>query len=165
MDKSIDKKRSFGAVSKELTLETHVIRFWESKFPQIKPKIGKGKRRYYFDKEIAVLSKIKSLLYDEGYSISGLQKLLKKRKKSNLKEQNIEFLLTKELEEHHKSDSSKDDQDRASGDANKKIEIDDFISSNVILSNFTANLKGDEKSALGQIVNRIEANLNKLENL
>jgi DNA-binding transcriptional MerR regulator len=165
MEKSIDKKRSIGAVSKELGLETHVIRFWESKFPQIKPKIGKGKRRYYFDKEITVLSKVKSLLYDEGYSISGLQKLLKKRKKSNLKEQNIEFLLSRELEEHHKAAHKEASHQDLSSNDQKKIEIDDFIPSNVALSNLTPNLKGDEKSTLGQIVNRIEANLNKLENL
>ena len=62
MEKIIDKKRSIGDAAKEIGLETHVIRFWESKFPQIKPKIGKGDRRYYFDKEIKVLTKIKSLL-------------------------------------------------------------------------------------------------------
>ena len=48
MNKIIDKKRSIGNAAKEVGIKTHVIRFWESKFPQIKPKIGKGSRRYYF---------------------------------------------------------------------------------------------------------------------
>jgi DNA-binding transcriptional MerR regulator len=89
----IDKKRSIGEVAEILGVETHVIRFWESKFPQIKPEIGKGARRYYFDKDLAILTKIKTMLYEEGYTITGLQNLLKKRKKNDSKEQNIQFLL------------------------------------------------------------------------
>lgn len=154
MDKKIDKKRSIGAVAKELELETHVIRFWELKFPQIKPEIGRGKRRYYFDKEVAVLNKIKSLLYDEGYSIAGLQKLLKKRKKSDLKEQNIEFLLAEEIAENHLHDASKE--------MSKTVEIDDFITADISLM---GSLKIDDKSTINQIISRLEFNLNKLASL
>ena len=155
MEKTIDKKRSIGEVAKELGLETHVIRFWENKFPQIKPKIGKGKRRYYFDHEVAVLTKIRSLLYDEGYSIAGLQRLLKKRKKSDLKEQNVEFLLTEELEQSQSHGNNHD----------KKIDLDDFIASDVDFSGLTANLNLDDKSTINQIIENIELNLSKLESL
>lgn len=93
LDKKIDKKRAIGDVAKDLGVETHVIRFWESKFPQIKPEIGKGSRRYYFEKDVAILTKIKTLLHDEGYTIAGLQKLLKKRKKDGKKEADLDFLI------------------------------------------------------------------------
>jgi len=128
MTKTIDKKRSIGDVAEEIGLETHVIRFWESKFPQIKPQIGKGNRRYYFDKEIAVLNKIKSLLYDEGYSIAGLQKLLKKRKDSVLKEQNLEFLLVDAVENASIKDDSK--KDASNNRATPDFSLDDFIDHN-----------------------------------
>ncbi len=139
MEKIIDKKRSIGDASKEIGVETHVIRFWESKFPQIKPQIGKGSRRYYFDKEIAILNKVKSLLYEEGYSISGLQKLLKKRKKSNLKEQNIDFLLSIHSEEQPKSENN--------------FALDDFI---------IPDLNQENRSAISQLITKIELSLNKL---
>jgi len=139
MEKIIDKKRSIGDASKEIGVETHVIRFWESKFPQIKPKIGKGSRRYYFDKEIAVLNKVKSLLYEEGYSISGLQKILKKRTESNLKEQNIDFLSSISSETQPKT--------------NNDFSLDDFI---------TPDLNQEDRAAISQIITKIELSLNKL---
>ena len=58
-DLGMDRKRSIGEVAKELKIETHVIRFWEEKFPQIKPDIGAGKRRYYYNKQLKVLKRIK----------------------------------------------------------------------------------------------------------
>ena len=58
-NKKIDKKRSIGLASKELGVDTHTLRFWEKEFPQIKPDIGKGGRRYYFDKDIQNIEKIK----------------------------------------------------------------------------------------------------------
>lgn len=148
MEKIIDKKRSIGEAAKELGLGTHVIRFWESKFPQIKPQIGKGDRRYYFDKEMAVLAKIKSLLYDEGYSISGLQKLLKKRKESDLKEQNLEFLSASDND----TDSLEEDLEFFS--------LDDFIKPEI------SSIKkpdADFKNSINQIITKIESNLKKLE--
>lgn len=78
--KVTDKKRSIGIASKELALDTHVLRFWEKEFPQIKPDIGKGGRRYYFNKDVDNIKKIKYFLYDEGYTIKGLQNLLSNNK-------------------------------------------------------------------------------------
>jgi DNA-binding transcriptional MerR regulator len=87
--RKIDKRRSIGLVAKEVDIQEHTIRFWETQFSQIKPTIGRGNRRYYFDKDIDTIQKIKYFLYDEGYTIKGLQKLLENKK----------HLLKKSLEE------------------------------------------------------------------
>lgn len=91
-DLGVDRKRSIGDVAKELGVETHVIRFWEENFPQIKPEIGSGKRRYYYNKQLKILKRIKKFLYEEGYTIAGLQKLLKKRKQDENKEEDLDVL-------------------------------------------------------------------------
>ena len=89
----VDRKKSIGEVAKELNIETHVIRFWEENFPQIKPEIGAGKRRYYYNKQVKVLKKIKRFLYEEGYTVAGLQKLLKRRKEDAHKEEDLETII------------------------------------------------------------------------
>ncbi|MFT7087202.1 MAG: DNA-binding transcriptional MerR regulator [Rickettsiales bacterium] len=149
MKKIIDKKRSIGTVADELGVRTHVIRFWEEKFSQIKPQIGKGDRRYYFNDQVAVLKKIKSLLHDEGYSIAGLQKLLNKRKKSDLKENNLEFLRAKDVQ----------NIDEENEDSNL-ISLGDFIDpSNPTL---VPDLNLSQKEEINKILSRIEENLEKL---
>jgi DNA-binding transcriptional MerR regulator len=95
---SLDKKRSIGEVAKELKIPTHVIRFWESKFSQIKPELGRGKRRYYYQKDLEILKKIKKFLYEQGYTISGLQKLLKSRQNSQAQKEDIDLILSKAYE-------------------------------------------------------------------
>ena len=75
---NIDKKRSIGQASKEIGVQEHVVRYWETQFSDyIKPTIGSGNRRYFFDKDIKVLQFIKHHLHDKGYTIKGLQNLLK----------------------------------------------------------------------------------------
>ena len=69
--------RTISEVAAELELPQHVLRFWESKFDQIKPMKRGGGRRYYRPEDIEILKKIKALLYEEGYTIKGVQKLLK----------------------------------------------------------------------------------------
>lgn len=91
-DFGIDKKRSIGEVAQELGVEPHVIRFWEENFEQIKPEIGKGGRRYYYNKQLKILRRIKKFLHEEGYTIAGLQKLLKKRKADSYKEEDLEII-------------------------------------------------------------------------
>ena len=95
-DLGVDRKRSIGEVAKELKVETHVIRFWEENFPQIKPEIGAGKRRYYYNKQLKILKRIKKFLYEEGYTVAGLQKLLKKRKYDDHKEEDLDIILSDE---------------------------------------------------------------------
>ena len=71
--------RTISEVADELNVQPHVLRFWESKFTQIKPMKRRGGRRYYSPKDVEILTKIQRLLYNEGYTIKGVQKVLKKR--------------------------------------------------------------------------------------
>ncbi|NVK18015.1 MAG: MerR family transcriptional regulator [Methylocystaceae bacterium] len=76
-DKSADAFRTISEVASELGLATHVLRFWESKFPQIKPLKRAGGRRYYRPDDVALLRRLQTLLHDEGYTIKGVQKLFR----------------------------------------------------------------------------------------
>lgn len=73
--KSKDALRTIGEVADLILVEQHVIRFWESKFPQVKPRKNRG-IRYYTLRDIELLFRIKTYLYDEGYTIKGVQQLL-----------------------------------------------------------------------------------------
>jgi DNA-binding transcriptional MerR regulator len=75
--KSATAFRTISEVASELDVAQHVLRFWESKFPQVRPLKRGGGRRYYRPEDIELLRQIRSLLYDEGYTIKGAQKLLK----------------------------------------------------------------------------------------
>ncbi|MGF9562310.1 MerR family transcriptional regulator [Neorhizobium sp. JUb45] len=77
MDKSPDAFRTISEVADDLDLPQHVLRFWETRFPQIKPMKRGGGRRYYRPDDIDLLKGIRHLLYDHGYTIKGVQKLLK----------------------------------------------------------------------------------------
>ena len=84
MDKSDSAYKTIGEVAKILNLKsnnkgvlsTHVIRFWETQFKQIKPKILNSNRRYYDEKTINLLKKVKFLLKDQGMTINGVKKIL-----------------------------------------------------------------------------------------
>lgn len=69
--------RTISEVADELKVQQHVLRFWETKFTQIKPLKRGGGRRYYRPEDVALLKRIHALLYTEGYTIKGVQKLLK----------------------------------------------------------------------------------------
>tara|TARA_A100001388_G_C28623768_1_gene428858 strand:- start:154 stop:582 length:429 start_codon:yes stop_codon:yes gene_type:complete len=75
--KSPEAFRTISEVSKDLSLPQHVLRFWETKFVQIKPIKRGGGRRYYRPEDIRLLKGIKSLLYNDGYTIRGVQKVIK----------------------------------------------------------------------------------------
>ena len=75
--KSAEAFRTISEVAGELALPQHVLRFWETKFPQIKPLKRGGGRRYYRPQDMALLRRIQSLLYGDGYTIRGVQKLLR----------------------------------------------------------------------------------------
>jgi DNA-binding transcriptional MerR regulator len=79
MEKSPDAFRTITEVAEGLDLPQHVLRFWETRFPQIKPLKRGGGRRYYRPEDIELLGAIKRLLYGEGYTIKGVQKLLKEQ--------------------------------------------------------------------------------------
>ena len=84
MDKSDSAYKTIGEVAKILNLKsnskgdlpTHIIRFWETQFKQIKPKILNSNRRYYDEKTINLLKKIKFLLKEQGMTINGVKKIL-----------------------------------------------------------------------------------------
>ena len=77
MDKSPDAFRTISEVAESLDTPAHVLRFWESRFPQIKPVKRAGGRRYYRPSDVALLTGIKRLLHDEGLTIRGVQKILR----------------------------------------------------------------------------------------
>ena len=84
MDKSYKAYKTIGEVAKILKLKTnkkgnlptHIIRFWETQFKQIKPKILNSNRRYYDEKSINLLKKVKFLLKEQGMTINGVKKIL-----------------------------------------------------------------------------------------
>ena len=69
--------RTISEVADELHIPQHVLRFWETKFPQVKPLKRGGGRRYYRPDDIALLRRISDLLYTQGYTIKGVQRLLR----------------------------------------------------------------------------------------
>jgi len=113
MNKLNSAYKSIGEVAEILDLRdekkgrlcTHTIRFWEQKFKQIKPKLFNTNRRYYDQKSILILKKIKYLLKDQGMTIEGVKKMLKKNnslelddfsnKPINVRDNNLKIKLSK----------------------------------------------------------------------
>jgi DNA-binding transcriptional MerR regulator len=71
--------RTISEVASDLDVPQHVLRFWETKFTQIRPLKRGGGRRYYRPEDVDLLRRIRNLLYDEGYTIKGVQRLLRER--------------------------------------------------------------------------------------
>lgn len=69
--------KTISEVSEELDVPTHVLRFWESRFPQVKPQRMRGGRRYYRPGDVQLLKRIKTLLYSQGYTIKGAKQHVK----------------------------------------------------------------------------------------
>jgi len=78
-DKSPDAFRTISEVAEDLDLPQHVLRFWETRFSQIKPLKRGGGRRYYRPDDVELLKGIRHLLYGEGYTIKGVQRILKEQ--------------------------------------------------------------------------------------
>ncbi len=79
INKSKSAFRSIAEVTEDLGIAPHVLRFWETKFSQIKPMKTKSSRRYYRPDDVELLALIKELLYERRYTIEGVQKLFKNR--------------------------------------------------------------------------------------
>ena len=77
MEKSPDAFRTISEVAEELDVPQHVLRFWETRFSQIRPMKRAGGRRYYRPNDVDLLRGIRTLLYGEGYTIKGVQKILR----------------------------------------------------------------------------------------
>ncbi|MDM7851519.1 MerR family transcriptional regulator [Pseudochrobactrum kiredjianiae] len=85
MNKSPDAFKTISEVAEDLDLPQHVLRFWETRFTQIKPMKRGGGRRYYRPLDVELLKGIRHLLYDQGYTIKGVQRLLR--------ENNAQFII------------------------------------------------------------------------
>lgn len=79
INKSKDAFRTIAEVADELDIATHVLRFWETKFPQIQPMKRSGGRRYYRPDDVELVRKIKYYLYDKRYTIEGVKKVIKEK--------------------------------------------------------------------------------------
>jgi len=91
-EKSVSAYKTISEVSKQIDVPSHVLRFWETKFSQVKPIKRSGGRRYYRSEDIDVLVQIRTLLYKEGYTIKGAKKALKSYLKTELNHPNIRDL-------------------------------------------------------------------------
>ena len=96
-EKSVSAYKTISEVSKQIDVPSHVLRFWETKFGQVKPIKRSGGRRYYRSEDIDVLIQIRTLLYKEGYTIKGAKKALKSYLKTELNQSKIKN-LTKHAE-------------------------------------------------------------------
>ena len=101
--KSPEAFRTISEVSKDLSLPQHVLRFWETKFVQIKPIKRGGGRRYYRPEDVSLLRGIKNLLYNDGYTIRGVQKVIK--------ENGTRQLLEMDTSNKHFTDNKKNNND------------------------------------------------------
>jgi DNA-binding transcriptional MerR regulator len=88
--KSVSAFRTISEVSAELDVPQHVLRFWESKFTQLRPLKRGGGRRYYRPEDLALLRRIHGLLYREGYTIKGVQRVLRTPRGAAKEEEAVE---------------------------------------------------------------------------
>ena len=78
-DKDPEAFRTIGELSEELGVAQHILRYWETKFPQLRPLQRAGNRRYYRPADVALARRIHHLLTNEGYTVRGVQKLLREQ--------------------------------------------------------------------------------------
>ena len=145
MDKAPEAFRTISEVADELDVPKHVLRFWEAKFAQLKPMKRGGGRRYYRPEDVALLRGIRVLLYNDGYTIRGVQKLLR--------EQGPRFVM----EYRHRIDQAAEEegaQPQAIPDI--AAEAAQSRSSGRIHDVGAAAAKSDS-DALGQVLEEIEA--------
>lgn len=158
----VDRKRSIGEAAEEVGVETHVIRFWEEHFPQIKPDLGKGGRRSYYNKQVKMLRQIKKSLHEDGLTIAGLQKMLKKRKKTDLNNTDLDVLVENPIDVQNIDFSDKDLLNRP---------ISDFIDQTIDYSTKAANINEPQELELDehakedvyQLIENISGNLKELK--
>jgi len=81
-EKQPDAFRTIGELARDLGVAQHILRYWETKFPQLKPLQRAGNRRYYRPADVALARRIHRLLGQEGYTVRGVQKLLAEKRES-----------------------------------------------------------------------------------
>jgi DNA-binding transcriptional MerR regulator len=80
-DKAAGAFRTIGELSRESGLPQHILRYWETRFPQLRPLQRAGRRRYYRPEDVALVMRINTMLNHEGYTIRGVQKALSEERK------------------------------------------------------------------------------------
>ena len=148
MSKGPDAFRTISEVAEVLDLPQHVLRFWETRFRQIKPMKRGGGRRYYRPEDVALLRGIRYLLYGEGYTIRGVQRILK--------EQGIQYVTESVFD----GASGSEEGIPASGDAEQAAAGETVVGALPESSNGS----GAEGLA-GEDVNRLQATLAELVEL
>jgi len=143
--KSPDAFRTISEVAEDLVLPQHVLRFWETRFSQIKPMKRGGGRRYYRPDDIELLRGIQHLLYDEGYTIKGVQRILKDNGNKYVvaigRGEDVSALAT-EVQRAKTSASKTDDEATAKG-AKRAVDVKEIM-------------EGGEKPAKGKgLFNRL----------
>jgi DNA-binding transcriptional MerR regulator len=78
-EKDPDALKTIGELSEELGVAQHILRYWETKFPQLRPMQRAGNRRYYRPNDVDLARRIHRLLTEEGYTVRGVQKLLREK--------------------------------------------------------------------------------------
>ena len=133
--KSPEAFRTISEVSKDLSLPQHVLRFWETKFVQIKPIKRGGGRRYYRPEDIELLKGIKYLLYNDGYTIRGVQKVIKENgtRKILIRENNNNLFTDYQNKNNQQSDQTNHLTSQISESKRKKLM--DFLNDLVLLKN------------------------------
>lgn len=81
-EKQPDAFRTIGELARELGVAQHILRYWETKFPQLKPLQRAGNRRYYRPADVALARRIHRLLGQDGYTVRGVQKLLAEKREA-----------------------------------------------------------------------------------
>ena len=125
--KSPEAFRTISEVSKDLSLPQHVLRFWETKFVQIKPIKRGGGRRYYRPEDIELLKGIKYLLYNDGYTIRGVQKVIKENGTKKIISKNTEindFTLSRD---DYKTSKNKNEITNSSIGESKRLKLMSFL--------------------------------------
>ena len=97
--------RTIGEAASELDVPQHVLRFWEVKFSQISPVKRRGGRRYYRPEDIDLLLKIRKLLYEDRYTIKGVQKLLEKPVKNTISLADAKGIQAQKISDKHVIDA------------------------------------------------------------
>lgn len=145
MDKAPEAFRTISEVADELEVPKHVLRFWEAKFAQLKPMKRGGGRRYYRPEDVALLRGIRFLLYNDGYTIRGVQKILR--------EHGPRYVMDfRRLAEEHEQE-----------DAMEVHEIPDVAAEAAqggganLLHNGDRPLRQIDMTALGSLIDEIEA--------
>jgi DNA-binding transcriptional MerR regulator len=98
IEKSAQAFRTISEVATELDVPQHVLRFWESKFSQVRPLKRGGGRRYYRPEDVDLLRRIRTLLYEDGYTIKGVQRLLKEGRGRLPQQQRLDIAAESALE-------------------------------------------------------------------